>query len=213
MICIRCSGRGHFIIDGERRECGLCHGSGQRDGEDCYPKINPLKVQRMEAADAARGDESLELDDIGKPADLRGSLKGKYARETIRESRLNEVRAGRKEMISVILPIRTVSEANMREYWHAKAKRAKTQRLFARLAVQSEMNRTGLHSVQPGGTSITLTRIGKRMLDCDNLARALKAVRDGVADALGIDDGDKRLVWVYGQEVGKEYGVRIEIMA
>lgn len=96
MICVRCSGRKYFLIEGESRECGLCHGTGKRDGEDCYPTIDPLKVQRMEAVDAARNNESIDLEDIGKPEDKRGSLKGKYARETIRESRLKEVRAGRK---------------------------------------------------------------------------------------------------------------------
>ena len=58
-----------------------------------------------------------------------------------------------------------------------------------------------------------LTRIGPRRLDSDNLAAALKHVRDGVADALGMDDGDPRLVWLYGQRRGKpgEYAVLVEI--
>ena len=58
---------------------------------------------------------------------------------------------------------------------------------------------------------ITITRIGKRKMDSDNLAYAAKAVRDGIAAALGINDGDERLTWEYPQEIGKEYGVRVEI--
>lgn len=32
-----------------------------------------------------------------------------------------------------------------------------------------------------------------------------------IAEALGIDDGDARLTWNYGQEKSKEIGVRVEI--
>ena len=64
-----------------------------------------------------------------------------------------------------------------------------------------------------GTVAITLTRIAPRVLDTDNLASAMKAVRDGVADALGVDDGSSRLTWRYAQEKGKtrEYAVRVEI--
>ncbi len=60
---------------------------------------------------------------------------------------------------------------------------------------------------------IRLTRIGPRPLDDDNLAAALKAVRDGVADGLGFpDDADPALHWVYNQRArGGKYGVRIQI--
>jgi hypothetical protein len=62
--------------------------------------------------------------------------------------------------------------------------------------------------------SITLTRIAPRRLDSDNLARSLKAVRDGIADAIGVDDGDPRLEWRYAQEQGavREYAVRVEVV-
>ena len=40
------------------------------------------------------------------------------------------------------------------------------------------------------------------------LIGSLKAVRDGVADALSLDDGDPRLTWEYRQETGP-FGVRI----
>lgn len=57
---------------------------------------------------------------------------------------------------------------------------------------------------------VTLTRVGPRTLDTDNLAGALKGVRDGVADALGIDDGDPRITWCYDQRKGT-YGVQIDV--
>ena len=34
---------------------------------------------------------------------------------------------------------------------------------------------------------------------------------NGVADWLQIDDGDKRLTWVYGQRKGKEYAAEIRL--
>ena len=47
---------------------------------------------------------------------------------------------------------------------------------------------------------VGLTRFGSKELDDDNLRRALKPVRDGVAKWLGIDDADKRVTWVYSQQ-------------
>lgn len=59
---------------------------------------------------------------------------------------------------------------------------------------------------------ITLTRIGPGTLDSeDNLAAGFKAVRDGIADALGVNDRHPRLRWFYGQERGgpRVYGARV----
>ena len=95
------------------------------------------------------------------------------------------------------LPIKTVSEANQREHWGAKARRAKAQRTAAGLAL-----RVALRGVVPP-VSITLTRhVGAtgRKLDKDNLAGSMKHVQDGIADALGIDDGSELVRWEYLQE-------------
>lgn len=107
----------------------------------------------------------------------------------------------------VTLPLRTVSEANARGHWSRRAKRAKGQRHVAGLALRSQLAGAPLPVV------VTLTRIAPRMLDDDNLRGALKAVRDGVADALGLDDRDVRATWVYVQErrgVG-QYAVEIQV--
>jgi|SRR3990167_11125821 len=64
--------------------------------------------------------------------------------------------------------------------------------------------------------SVRLTRIGHRMLDEDSAIYSLKYVRDEISDLLipglarGRADGDKRITWEYGQEIGP-YGIRIEI--
>ena len=59
--------------------------------------------------------------------------------------------------------------------------------------------------------TIALTRLAPRLLDSDNAVSALKHVRDGIADALGINDGDEQVVWWYGQEKAAKHGVRVEI--
>jgi hypothetical protein len=50
------------------------------------------------------------------------------------------------------------------------------------------------------GVTITITRRGGRRMDDDGLTISAKHVRDGVADWLGIDDGDKRLTWIVKQD-------------
>lgn len=58
---------------------------------------------------------------------------------------------------------------------------------------------------------VTLTRIAPRELDSDNWAYAAKGLRDGVASVLGIDDGSKLIRWIYEQEHGKDYAVRVTV--
>ena len=61
---------------------------------------------------------------------------------------------------------------------------------------------------------VTITRVGPRRLDDDNLAAACKYVRDQIAAVIGIDDGSPLYTWRYEQRVGgrKEYGVDVEIV-
>jgi crossover junction endodeoxyribonuclease RusA len=54
---------------------------------------------------------------------------------------------------------------------------------------------------------VRFTRHGKRTLDDDNLPTAFKHIRDGVADAIGIDDGSARYTWEYAQVKSKEYKI------
>ena len=105
-------------------------------------------------------------------------------------------------MIEVFLPIRTWSEANLRQHWGKRARRAREQRQAARFLVRASCNGTDA-LVLDGPVSITLTRIAPRKLDSDNLAISLKAIRDGVADALGVDDGCSHIEWHYAQRKGK----------
>ena len=101
------------------------------------------------------------------------------------------------------LPIRTVSGANVREHWAKRAKRARVERYGCYIATP----------VAKVPCSVKLVRIAPRPLDSDNLAISFKACRDGIADRLGVDDGDSRIDWQYAQEKGepKQYAIRIEI--
>lgn len=97
----------------------------------------------------------------------------------------------------------------MRQHWRKAAARKKLHRLTARLVLQQY--------ARPMGDSerftITLTRVAPRKLDDDNLASGFKAVRDGVADWLGIDDGSPRIRWEYDQEKGTpgQYSARVDV--
>jgi hypothetical protein len=58
----------------------------------------------------------------------------------------------------------------------------------------------------------TLTRLGGRGMDDDNLQGTAKWCRDTVALFLGQDDGPAgSILWTYAQEPGGAYGVRITL--
>ena len=99
-----------------------------------------------------------------------------------------------------------VSEANSRGHTRAKAKRVASQRS----AITATLRVMG-GAVVPLPCRVGITRLAPRTLDDDNLASACKAVRDGVAEWLGIDDRDPRVEWSVAQEKGP-YGVRVEVV-
>lgn len=109
----------------------------------------------------------------------------------------------------VSIPIKTVSETNQREHWRARHKRRKVQRETASLVVGVYLRR---HDITVP-CAVTMTRVAPRSLDFDNLVSSAKACRDGIADALGIDDRDPRVTWAYAERRGKprEYLVVVQI--
>jgi hypothetical protein len=88
-----------------------------------------------------------------------------------------------------------------------RARRVAAQRRPVALALAAVARRVGLPAV------VTLRRVGpSNGLDDDNLRAALKAVRDGVADAFGVDDrSGGPLAWQYEQARGPEWAVEIEL--
>ena len=94
------------------------------------------------------------------------------------------------------LPVRIVSVANLREHWATKARRTREQRATARICVRAEIG-----PAAPAGLyRVTITRQGGKRLDPhDNLPMSCKAIVDGIAEAMGIDDGSPCIEWVYAQ--------------
>ncbi len=115
--------------------------------------------------------------------------------------------------VRVTLPLKVVNESNQRSRW-GTARRTKQARGTVGMVVRMQVGQLG-----PPPYVVTLTRIAPRNLDSDGVVSALKATRDGVADALGINDGDERVEWRYGQRRGsprdvtivRGYGVCVEI--
>jgi hypothetical protein len=114
-----------------------------------------------------------------------------------------------------VLPIKTASEANGRD-WRKRSNR--TQQ--ARRIVSRDLGKVlwlvpqfgeRLH-LRKQPLVVRITRLGGRKLDLANLGPALKATEDAVALMLGIDDGDPRWQVEFHQEPGGPYGVRLELI-
>ncbi len=95
----------------------------------------------------------------------------------------------------IMLPVELPSLANSRLHWADKARAVRPIREAGCLAVKSLLVR---HRVCIPSCVISMTRFGRK-LDDDNLATACKPLRDGIADALGINDRDKRIQWLTAQ--------------
>ena len=110
------------------------------------------------------------------------------------------------------LPLKLVSRCNARGHWRGQHQRDKNARGLARMMTNRALTDARFAWNLQNSLRITITRIGKntRPVDSDNLPACAKAIRDGIADELECDDGDKRLEWVYQQRRG-EYGVEVVI--
>jgi hypothetical protein len=120
--------------------------------------------------------------------------------------------AGQSSLPGAFLAIRTKSEMNTRDGWKARWARSKPAKERARVATLAYLPHSLIR--RQGQLLVTLTRLAPRLLDDDNLRSALKSVRDGVAKAIGVDDGPGgRITWGYQQDKApwQCYGVRIQI--
>ena len=115
-------------------------------------------------------------------------------------------------MLQVDIPIRTVPGMNVREHWSARARRVKFERAMTAWALK------GIGSIQrpdptQGTVTVRLTRYGpSNGLDGDNLQGSAKAVRDQVAEWLGVDDRSPLINWQYDQvRTRHDWGIRVTI--
>jgi hypothetical protein len=113
------------------------------------------------------------------------------------------------KIVEFTVPIRIESEMNSRCHWSVRRKRFTEHKQCVSYAWPKPRYR----DYGDGALVVTLTRIGPRKLDSDNLASGFKAVRDEIARIIGIDDGDSRITWRYDQRKGKprEYAAIIRI--
>ena len=111
-------------------------------------------------------------------------------------------------MIAVEIPVKIISTANARLNRFKLASMNKSHRMAARNAMAQVAQAPALP------LTIVLTRIGPKTLDTDNLAGGFKAVRDGIADWLGVDDGSSQLDWQYLQRSAGAgvYAVEVEVI-
>lgn len=102
------------------------------------------------------------------------------------------------EELLIVIPLRTGNGLNGREHHMARARRVKAER-----DAVAWMLCTLRRPVLP--CTVTLTRVAPSQgLDDDNLAGALKGVRDAVAEWLGVDDRDRhRVRYEYEQARGR----------
>lgn len=116
------------------------------------------------------------------------------------------VRTDSGVLVIVIPGLKLVSEANAHEHWRVRAKRAKSQRATAAMLLRSLVG-------QPPALplDITITRTSAGCLDSDNLQGSAKHVRDGIADWIGVDDGNPGYTWRVEQSRGARGAVAVTI--
>lgn len=123
-----------------------------------------------------------------------------------------EIIATGEPVLTVTLPgLRLESRANdhTSNHWGRRAGRSKVHRGAAQLALA--VHRARLRKLlELRGLVVRMVRVGPRQLDShDNLGMSLKALTDGVASVLGVDDRDERLELVPDADKGP-WGARME---
>lgn len=120
----------------------------------------------------------------------------------------HEITDGR---ISFVLPLKTVSEANISEHWTKKHKRHQQQKRIIQLAILPHRDKIQIPC------TITFTRYSPRFLDKhDNLPYSFKAACDIVCNILtpglkpGRADDNEEISIKYAQIKSKTYFIKIE---
>jgi hypothetical protein len=109
---------------------------------------------------------------------------------------------------------RRTTLAALRRRKFALTGKSKRIRFAAFAALRSRVPLVSLRAVVEAAErlAVTLTRFGPGELDDDNLAAGFKPLRDGLADALELNDRDPKLRWLYVQRrTPKTYAVRVTL--
>lgn len=121
--------------------------------------------------------------------------------------------------LTFLVPVKTTNPNNGargNSRWAAilRQKTEREQRQAGRLTALAAMLRAHVRAVDLVPCIVTLTRISAGKLDRhDGLPASQKRVVDGIADALGIDDGGPFVEWKYDQvSAGRGvFGTRVSI--
>ena len=123
-------------------------------------------------------------------------------------------------LISVLVPIKTTNPlngqtGNSRTAAIIRKNKRRQQRSSTAIHVRGAFAKAAVDPRVVAPCVVKLTRLSAGVMDTDGLAASAKGARDGIADVLGIDDGDPAIRFEYAQEKCKRgaYGVRVEIWA
>lgn len=109
-------------------------------------------------------------------------------------------------VLSTEIPIRTVSETNARDHWSERHRRRAKIRKVVAYWLSTKVKGVRLPCL------VRMIRVAaSNGLDDDNLVAACKPVRDGIADALGVDDRTASIRWQYCQKRGSRPMICIQI--
>ena len=108
-------------------------------------------------------------------------------------------------MIAVALPWPNRSlSPNGRKHWRDLASAKKVAREYARcltLSITTAAERAALQDAAAVSVTMTFSPPDRRRRDDDGMIGSMKAARDGIADAIGVDDHKWRVSYVIGQPV------------
>lgn len=120
--------------------------------------------------------------------------------------------------LAVTLPLRTTNPLNGGMAFSkvaviARSRDRAAHRGCARVLVLAKMRELRLSPLELVPCVVKLTRVSAGKMDDDGLAASCKGIRDGIADALQVDDGGPFVRFVYEQRKGpkKRYAVEVQI--
>lgn len=124
----------------------------------------------------------------------------------------------RRPTIVFLIPVRTKnplngSRGNSKIAHVIQARERADHREAARLLTLAAMRTARISPADLVPCVVRLTRLSAGKMDDDGLAASQKGVRDGIAKALGVDDGSVAIRFEYSQYKVKPrvYGVRVTI--
>lgn len=157
------------------------------DWDQRHEIIAEWRLSRMRAI--AWDDDAHPHADLSCPCGARWSWKLRDPAQKGREWRIT-------------VPIRTLSP-NVRLHWSKRARQTAAERFLTTLKLREGFP-SGEMPIPP--LSVILTRISPKLMvraDSDNLGLALKGIRDGVQDFVGIDDGCEGVAQAYQWSVAQ----------